>query len=89
MPFSRREFLKTSTVFGCTILMGNPHELYPKNTSIIEIGGFTKELQYLSYQETARIAAKIGWDGIECPVRPNGQVLPEKWKKTSPKWYQH
>jgi sugar phosphate isomerase/epimerase len=43
-----------------------------------KIGGFTKILQDLSYEKTAELAAEIGWDGIEVPVRAKGHVLPER-----------
>jgi sugar phosphate isomerase/epimerase len=39
---------------------------------------FSKAFQSLSFAETAALVAEVGWDGIECPVRPGGQVLPER-----------
>ncbi|MGE0759755.1 MAG: sugar phosphate isomerase/epimerase family protein [Pirellulaceae bacterium] len=44
----------------------------------VPIIGFTKPFQQLSFEETADTVAEIGWDGIECPVRPKGQVEPER-----------
>jgi sugar phosphate isomerase/epimerase len=32
----------------------------------------------LSFDQTADTVAEIGWDGIECPVRPGGQIEPER-----------
>jgi sugar phosphate isomerase/epimerase len=32
----------------------------------------------LTYEETAEAVAASGFDGIDCPVRPGGQVLPER-----------
>jgi len=40
--------------------------------------GFTKPFQNLNFEETANTVAEIGWDGIECPVRPKGQIEPER-----------
>jgi sugar phosphate isomerase/epimerase len=40
--------------------------------------GFTKPFQHLSFAETADTVAQIGWDGIECPVRPKGQIEPRR-----------
>lgn len=40
--------------------------------------GFSKPFQDLSIEETAETVAEIGWDGIECPVRPQGQIEPER-----------
>ena len=50
-----------------------------------KVGGFTKELQDLSFEETARFAADVGWDGIELPLRANGHVLPERVDEDLPK----
>jgi sugar phosphate isomerase/epimerase len=50
-----------------------------------KVGGFTKVLQDLSYEKTAETAVEIGWDGIECPVRPKGHVLPERVDEDLPR----
>ncbi len=42
-----------------------------------KIIGFTKPFQNLNFEDTANTVAEIGWDGIECPVRPKGQIEPE------------
>ena len=34
----------------------------------------------------AETVAAIGWDGIECPVRAKGQVLPERVEEDLPKF---
>ena len=49
------------------------------------VGGFTKMLQALNFEETAEATAEIGWDGIECPTRPKGHVLPERVKEDLPR----
>lgn len=46
---------------------------------------FTKPLQDLSYDESSRIVAEAGYDGVESPVRPGGHVLPEKVEEDLPK----
>jgi sugar phosphate isomerase/epimerase len=43
-----------------------------------KVGGFTKVLQDLSPEATARAAVDAGWDGIELPLRAGGHVLPER-----------
>ena len=50
-----------------------------------KVGGFTKVLQDLSYEKTAQACIDIGWDGIECPVRAKGHVLPERVEEDLPK----
>ena len=47
--------------------------------------GFTKPFQNLSFEDTADTVAEIGWDGIECPVRPKGQIEPERAPDELPK----
>jgi sugar phosphate isomerase/epimerase len=47
--------------------------------------GFTKPFQQLSFDQTADTVAEIGWDGIECPVRPRGQIEPERAADELPK----
>lgn len=50
-----------------------------------KVGGFTKPFQELDFDQTADVVAKIGWDGIECPVRNGGQILPEKVEDDLPR----
>lgn len=47
--------------------------------------GFTKPFQRLSFDDTADTVAEIGWDGIECPVRPKGQIEPERAAEELPR----
>lgn len=46
---------------------------------------FTKHLQFLDYEATAETAARIGFDGVDIPVRPGGHVLPEDVKRDLPR----
>jgi L-ribulose-5-phosphate 3-epimerase len=39
---------------------------------------FSKHLQWLGYEEMARVAAEMGFDGVDLTVRPQGHVLPER-----------
>ena len=43
-----------------------------------QIIGFTKPFQNLNFDDTANTVDEIGWDGVECPVRPKGQIEPER-----------
>jgi len=49
------------------------------------IVGFTKPFQTASAERTAEIVSEIGWDGIECPVRPKGQIEPERVEEELPR----
>ena len=46
---------------------------------------FSKHLQWLDYQEMARTAREIGFDGIDLTVRPRGHVLPERVREDLPR----
>ncbi len=50
-----------------------------------KISIFSKHLQWLGYEEMARVAAEIGFDGIDLTVRPGGHVLPERVSEDLPK----
>ena len=39
---------------------------------------FTKPFQKLNAGQTAELVARVGWDGIECPVRAGGQIESER-----------
>jgi sugar phosphate isomerase/epimerase len=82
---NRREFIKTSTLLTGAIATGIPNISLPDTKIQNKVGGFTKLLQPLSYDETAKAAAEIGWDCIECPVRPGGHVLPERVEEDLPR----
>lgn len=83
---SRREFLSRTAATGAAIsLLGAEAWAKPEPKPGIKIIGFSKPFQTASPTETADIVAEIGWDGIECPVRPKGQVEPERVEEDLPK----
>lgn len=55
-----------------------------KNTPF-EVHIFSKHLQWLDYENMAKTASEIGFDGVDLTVRPKGHVLPEKVEKDLPK----
>jgi sugar phosphate isomerase/epimerase len=78
-PISRRAFLGTAAALAASPALGL------QDKPAWKIGGFTKVLQDLSYEKTAEAAVGIGWDGIECPVRAKGHVLPERVEEDLPR----
>lgn len=46
---------------------------------------FAKPLQFLSYDETAKLIAEAGFGGIDYAVRPGGHVVPEKVQDDLPR----
>jgi len=51
----------------------------------LKINIFSKHLQWLNCNEMAKIAAEMGFDGIDLTVRPQGHVLPERVEEDLPK----
>ena len=78
-PISRRAFLGSAAALAASPALGLQEKARWK------IGGFTKVLQDLSYDRTADAAVEVGWDGIECPVRAKGHVLPERVEEDLPR----
>lgn len=85
-PLSRREFLAnsalTATALGFGLRANAAESTTAKRWPIIT---FSKPFQQLSATETAEFVALVGWDGIECPVRPKGQIEPERAMDELPK----
>jgi len=79
---SRRTFLHTAAAGTATAAWRSLHAQEPP---VWKVGGFTKPLQDLSFDETARVATEIGWDGIELALRAGGHVLPTRVDEDLPK----
>jgi sugar phosphate isomerase/epimerase len=77
---SRRVFLaRMAAAAPAMMMLGAAASPAPSNPPRkYRIGGFTKPFQILGFEETADLVAQVGWEGIECPVRAGGQVLPER-----------
>jgi sugar phosphate isomerase/epimerase len=46
---------------------------------------FSKHLQWVGYDDMARITSEIGFDGVDLTVRPKGHVEPENVERDLPK----
>jgi sugar phosphate isomerase/epimerase len=77
---SRRAFLHRASAGAAIATFGRSAwaQVAAPGSAAWKVGGFTKPIQDLSPQETARAAVEIGWDGIELAVRAGGHVLPER-----------
>jgi len=84
---SRRRFLGVSAASLALAPALRPGSLRAaeKDEGRYEFCTFTKALQPLSYEETARSIAALGFDGIEGAVRPGGHVVPERVEEDLPK----
>ncbi len=79
---SRRDFIAgTSAAAAGALLVGSSRaQAADVDISKLPIVVFSKIYQELKldYANSAALTAEAGLDGIDCPVRPGGQVLPEK-----------
>ncbi len=57
----------------------------PKHKASGTISIFSKNLQWLNYDEMATVAKELGFNGIDLTVRPNGHVTPERVEEDLPK----
>jgi len=83
---TRRQFAAT-TVAGAVASVAFPPGILAQGEGErrFKIIGFTKPFQNLNFNDTADTVAEIGWDGIECPVRPKGQIEPERAPEELPR----
>lgn len=84
---SRRQFVATTTTAAAALAVV-PSRLLgaePVPAGGCPIIGFSKPFQNLSFEAAADTVAEIGWDGIECPVRPTGQIEPERVAEDLPR----
>ncbi len=80
-PLSRREFLTRSAIASAAVAAGATLPgVHAAGAAMprYPIIAFSKPFQSLNYSDTADVVAEVGFDGIECPVRPKGQVEPER-----------
>jgi len=80
---TRRGFLQGAVAGGAALAFRSAAAQDAK--PLWKVGGFTKVLQDLSYEKTAQFSVDVGWDGIECPVRAKGHVLPERVDEDLPR----
>lgn len=81
---SRRLFLQGAAT-GLAVAASRPAGAQTPAPATWKVGGFTKTIQDLSFDETARVAVESGWDGIELALRAGGHVLPARVDDDLPK----
>ena len=80
MILSRRNFIKSTVAASCVLPFSGVCNVAKGGASIddaLDVSIFSKHLQFLDYKETGRMAAELGFDGLDLTVRPKGHVLPE------------
>jgi L-ribulose-5-phosphate 3-epimerase len=101
MKTSRRNFIEKSLLTAAGVTVGFNSIARPSGKDVYEPGTqmtdaskdpdafkisiFSKHLQWLDYQEMARVVAELGFDGVDLTVRPQGHVLPERVEEDLPK----
>ena len=87
---SRREFIGTALLAGAAagacpapLLAAAARESFCP--PIVVFSKIYQELK-LNYEEAAALTAEAGLDGIDCPVRPGGEVLPERVTEDLPRY---
>jgi sugar phosphate isomerase/epimerase len=88
---TRRDFVLRTAKAGTMLAMMSPAALSrgaapdePQPKVVV----FSKVYQTLklNYEDAAAITAEAGLDGIDCPVRPDGEVEPERAHEDLPKY---
>lgn len=86
---SRRKFLIESSAAAVATSVLSATELLAASSAFarLPIASFSKVHQELKldFEETAAVTAEAGLDGIDCPVRPAGQILPEQAAEDLPR----
>jgi sugar phosphate isomerase/epimerase len=87
---SRREFIVRAALASCAAAVwgGTPFqaasaERWPP--SVVVFSKIYQELK-LNFEEAAALTAEAGLDGIDCPVRPGGEILPEHAVQQMPEY---
>ena len=83
----RRNFIKTTMAGTAGLAISNniSASLFSSERTKRPIHVFTKCMQFLSYDEMAKVVSKQGFDGADLAVRKGGQVLPENVETDLPK----
>jgi L-ribulose-5-phosphate 3-epimerase len=84
---SRREFIKSSVLAGAGLAIATKAGAANSQSVPVpfSINIFSKNLQWLNYSDMAKVAAEIGFEGIDLTVRPNGHVEPARVADDLPK----
>lgn len=77
---TRRTFIELSAAAATGAAIGPVAASTPSGLQACPVVVFSKIYQELKldYAQAAELTAEAGLDGIDCPVRPGGEVLPEK-----------
>ncbi|MGH7971493.1 MAG: sugar phosphate isomerase/epimerase family protein [Limisphaerales bacterium] len=79
IPLTRRSFLASAAVSVTGLALGESGLMAADTRSPCPVTVFSKVYQELKldFAAAAEITAEAGLDGVDCPVRPGGEVEPE------------
>ena len=87
---SRREFFArtvaasaTTALCGAVSFRAFSAEQWPP--SVVVFSKIYQDLK-LNFEDAAALTAEAGMDGIDCPVRPGGEILPERAAEQMPQY---
>lgn len=81
---NRREFAKQTAIAGAVVALSGPSPASQVGTAG-PLCIFSKNLQWLDYDQAAETAAALGFTGLDLTVRKNGHVLPENVERDLPR----
>ena len=86
--FSRRDFLAAALVTGSAAAVAPLKLLAAPAKALPPVAIFSKVYQELklNFADAAAVTAEAGLDGIDCPARPGGEVLPERAAEDLPRY---
>ena len=87
---SRREFFARALAASSTAALwrGGAWSCLAAQKTVPPIVVFSKVYQALklSFEDAAAVTAEAGLDGVDCPVRPGGEILPERAAEEMPRY---
>ena len=88
VALNRRQFLKHTAIASAaaTLWPTAPTAAASDKPGPWKFCAFEKPLLFLNYDDTAKVFAELGFDGIEAAVRPGGHVLPERVEEDLPRF---
>lgn len=89
LEMNRREFLTRSALGSVGALAAaHSNSFAAEKPALPPIVVFSKVYQTLklNFEDAAALTAEAGLQGIDCPVRPGGEVLPERVKDDLPRY---
>jgi sugar phosphate isomerase/epimerase len=86
LQLSRRDFLHAAGVASAAVLAGGAN-LLGAAAPVAPVMVFSKVYQELNLplEESVQVTADAGLDGLDCPVRPGGQIEPDQAKDELPR----